>query len=344
MEGYKNTVTGSTYYYGPPPKKSKYRPLIIFGAILAGVLVLGGLIWLIADHKGSEETSSGAKDVSGAHIGLLYIEGTISEAGDGTYSHEYVLDAVNGMMKNKDNKGILLYINTPGGGVYESDEVYLKLMEYKEQTGRPVYAYLGSQATSGGYYIAAAADTITANRNCWTGSVGVIVGNLYDISDLLDKYGIKAESITSGKNKAMGGVTEPLTNEQRRIIQSLVDEAYEQFVGVVADGRDLSTSYVKEISDGRIYSALQAYDLKLVDNVVETYDEALNDMKEVYGLGQVKVHEFRYVEDYGWLGTFIKSADKLAERPAENGDIAALVELMEGQDNFKLQYMCEVTK
>ncbi len=342
------TAAGGTYYYGPPPKKRKGKPLLIFLAILAGVLLLAGFIRMFADDfKGEEETASGAIDVDTPHVGLLYIEGTIGEPSDGTYNHEYVLDAIDGMMDNDKNKGIMLYINTPGGGVYESDEVYFKLLEYKEMTGRPVYAYLGSQATSGGYYIAAAADTITANRNCWTGSIGVIVGTLYDISGLLDKYGIKAEDITSGENKAMGGITEPLTDEQREIMQSLVDEAYDQFVGVVAEGRDLSTSYVKRISDGRIYSAKQAYELKLVDNVVETYDEAVGDMfrlLEAEGIDGGELHEFRYTEDYGWLETFIMGMEKMSDASSEKGDIAALTELMEGQEHFEIQYMCEVKK
>ncbi len=81
-------------------------------------------------------------------------------------------------MDNSDNEALMLYVDTPGGGVYESDELYLKIKEYQETTERPVYAYFASQATSGGYYISASADRITANRNCRTGSIGVTMGTL----------------------------------------------------------------------------------------------------------------------------------------------------------------------
>ena len=113
----------------------------------------------------------------------------------------------------------------------------MKLKEYKEKTKRPVYAYMGSMAASGGYYISAPADMIFANRNCWTGSIGVTIGTLYDLSGFLERHGIKAVTIASGRNKSMGSIVDPLTDEQRRIFQSLVDEAYDQFVNIVAEER-----------------------------------------------------------------------------------------------------------
>lgn len=109
---------------------------------------------------------------------------------------------------------MILFVNSPGGGVYESDELYLKIKEYQEQTECPVYAVMGSMAASGGYYISAPADKIVANRNTWTGSIGVTIGTLYDISGLLEQYGVKTETITAGRNKAMGSSVEPMTEEQ----------------------------------------------------------------------------------------------------------------------------------
>ena len=111
-------------------------------------------------------------------------------------------------------------------------------MEYKEVTGRPIWAYFASQACSGGYYIGMAADKVYANRNCWTGSIGVIV-SLMNCRDLYDKLGIKEIDITSGANKAMGSSGLDLTQEQYDILQSLVDEAYDQFVGIVSTGRGM---------------------------------------------------------------------------------------------------------
>lgn len=183
------------------------------------------------------------------------------------------------MEESDKNKGILLFVDSPGGAVYESDELYLKLMEYKEKTKRPIWAYFASQACSGGYYISMAADKIYANRNCWTGSIGVIV-SLTNCKKLYDKLGIKEIDITSGKNKAMGSAGLDLTKEQQDILQSLVDEAYDQFVDIVAEGRKMDTSEVKKIADGRIYSAKQAKEINLIDEVGSLEDEKKAFAKE----------------------------------------------------------------
>ena len=218
-------------------------------------------------------------------VGVINIEGEIgasssnSLTSDSTYNHDFYLKYIEKMEKSDKNKGILLYVDSPGGAVYESDEMYLKLMEYKEKTKRPIWAYFASQACSGGYYISMAADKIYANRNCWTGSIGVIV-SLTNCKKLYDKLGIKEIDITSGKNKAMGSQGLELTKEQRGILQSLVDEAYDQFVGIVADGRKMDKSAVKKIADGRIYSAKQAKEINLVDEVGSLKDEKKAFAKE----------------------------------------------------------------
>ena len=218
-------------------------------------------------------------------VGVINIEGEIgasssnSLTSDSTYNHDFYLKYIEKMEKSDKNKGILLYVDSPGGAVYESDEMYLKLMEYKEKTKRPIWAYFASQACSGGYYISMAADKIYANRNCWTGSIGVIV-SLTNCKKLYDKLGIKEIDITSGKNKAMGSQGLELTKEQRGILQSLVDEAYDQFVGIVADGRKMDKSAVKKIADGRIYSAKQAKEINLVDEIGSLKDEKKAFAKE----------------------------------------------------------------
>ena len=124
-----------------------------------------------------------------------------------------------------------------------------------------------------------AADKIYANRNCWTGSIGVIV-SLTNCKKLYDKLGIKEIDITSGKNKAMGSAGLDLTKEQQDILQSLVDEAYDQFVDIVAEGRKMDTSEVKKIADGRIYSAKQAKEINLIDEVGSLEDEKKAFAKE----------------------------------------------------------------
>ncbi len=206
-------------------------------------------------------------------IGLIDIVGEIGPSSSGmwtytedAYDHDLYMNYIDEMMYAENNKGIMLYIDSPGGTVYESDELYLKLMEYKEATGRPVWAYFASQACSGGYYIGMAADRIYANRNCWTGSIGVIV-SLMNCKGLYEKLGIEEIDITSGENKAMGSAGLDLTQDQYSILQGLVDEAYDQFVEIVCAGRGLEDSVVRNLADGRIYSAKQAKEQKLIDEV-----------------------------------------------------------------------------
>lgn len=278
----------------------------IISIVITGVVIIAvGITGVASNVIGSKlikqnktETSSIVKDmfssVSGDSnielpnkdfVGVINIEGEIgasssnSLTSDSTYNHDFYLKYIEKMEQSDKNKGILLYVDSPGGAVYESDEMYLKLMEYKEKTKRPIWAYFASQACSGGYYISMAADKIYANRNCWTGSIGVIV-SLTNCKKLYDKLGIKEIDITSGKNKAMGSQGLELTKEQRGILQSLVDEAYDQFVGIVADGRKMDKSAVKKIADGRIYSAKQAKEINLVDEVGSLKDEKKAFAKE----------------------------------------------------------------
>lgn len=222
------------------------------------------------------------------YVAVVEVEGAI--AGTPTtslwgsaegYDHPATMRYVDQLMNDKNNKAIMLYMNTPGGEVTASDDLYLKLMEYKEKTGRKIYCYYADQSCSGGYYISMAADEIFANRNCWTGSIGVIV-QLTNMKGLYEKLGIQEISITSGDNKAMGSAGGELTAEQRAILQSIVDEAYEQFVSIIAEGRNMDINKVKSLADGRIYTAKQALSLGLIDGVC-THEEYLNKIHEELG-------------------------------------------------------------
>ena len=251
------------------------------------------------------------------------------------------MDTIDDLIYDSENKGLILYVETPGGTVYASDELYLKILEYKEETGRPVYSSMQSQATSGGYYISAPCDKIFANRNCWTGSIGVTMGTFMDVSELLENLGIKTETITSGENKAMGSSYEAMTDEQRAIFQSLIDEAYDQFVGIVAEGRDMPIETVKEIADGRIYTAKQALELDLID-AVGTYEEAVEDMKSEYKLGDCDVEAFEpeYEIDLFSLLSSVESIEDLSGVI----DAETIQELAELNGKVTLEYMSEVRK
>lgn len=222
-------------------------------------------------------------------IAVLPIEGTIQASSDSSvygstsgYDHDMLMEYVNLLMENDCNQGIILRLNTPGGTVYEADELYLKLMEYKEKTGRPIWAYMESQCCSGGVYLASAANEQYANRIATTGSIGVIIST-YDMSELYKKLGIKEVNIVSAKNKAMGSTGKPMTSEQLGIYQAIVDEYYEQFVNIVATGRNMLVEDVKKLADGRIYTASQAVDNGLIDGI-KTSEEFEEYVKEQSGV------------------------------------------------------------
>lgn len=203
------------------------------------------------------------------YIAVVTVEGTIQQqtavsgfdltAG---YQHDDTIDYIDDLMDDEYNKGILLYVDSPGGAVYESEELYQKLQEYKEKTGRKIWGYMAHYAASGGYYVSMPADQICANPNTTTGSIGVIISG-YGLKGLYEKLGIEYYSITSGDNKDWSS----LNDEQKEIYQSLVDESYERFVEIVAEGRGMSEKEVKKLADGRIYSAKQALELNLVDEI-----------------------------------------------------------------------------
>ncbi|MBQ6028038.1 MAG: signal peptide peptidase SppA [Treponema sp.] len=199
------------------------------------------------------------------YVARLYITGVIEEANE-TYNQGWLLDTVESLENDSNNIGILLVIDSPGGTVYEADELYLALRKYKN-SGKEVWAYFKSIAASGAYYISCAADTVYANRNSLTGSIGVIFGPTIDATGLLEKIGVKSTNFVSGRNKAMGNYNNPLTDEQRKIMQSLVDECYEQFAAIVASARKKSLTETKALADGRVYTANQAKQNGLIDGI-----------------------------------------------------------------------------
>jgi protease-4 len=232
------------------------------------------------DFARNSDSDTKSKSLKNPYVAIINITGIISEENK-TYNQKWLLHKIRNAKNDKNNRGILLKIDSPGGTVYESDEAYLALEDYKAATGRPIFAYFTSLAASGGYYIACASDYIYANRNCLTGSIGVIAGQSLDATVLLEKVGLKMTTITAGRNKNMGNYNSVLTEEQRSIMQSIADEAYEQFTGIVAESRKLELAKVKELADGRVYTANQAKNNGLIDSI-RPFDEAKNDIKQFF--------------------------------------------------------------
>lgn len=245
------------------------------------------------------------------YIAVVRVEGVIQEqvktnvlempAG---YQHLTTMDYIDNLIDDKNNKGILLYVDSPGGTVYESEELYRKLVEYKEATGRPIWDYMAHMAASGGYMTSMAADKIYANPNTVTGSIGVIMSGL-DMTGLYEKLGIRYVSITSGANKD----SSKMTDEQIAIYQEQVNEYYENFVNIVADGRDMTVEDVKTLADGRTYTAKQAQENGLIDEI-SLYEDVTAAMSE-----ELDVYEFYEPEQpEKVLASLFAKAEKLVPK------------------------------
>lgn len=287
-------------------KKETKSGIIVFTLILifAGVFVWYTMFYSKKAESPSYSVSNPTANPSGystdtvdttksgnEYIAALYVEGTIENA-NSTYNQTWLLSSINHLMKDDNNVAIAMYVNSPGGGVYQADEVYFALNAYKK-AGKKLYVYMGPLAASGGYYISCPADQIYANRNTLTGSIGVIAGQLIDATELLDNLGITIEAIHSGRNKLMGNFYAEITQEQEDIMQSISDECYEQFVSIVAIERDMPIDQVKKLADGRVYTATQAVRNGLIDGI-RSWDNMISEIRNEVQLPACKVIAYRY--------------------------------------------------
>ncbi len=298
-------------------KSNKKRNILIALAVMALVCVfmfsscMGAVLGGMTEMSYTEQPEES--------FAIISISGTIQAGPDspidaGSYNHANLMGYVDSLMEDETNHGILLKVNSGGGTVYHSDEFYLKLMEYKEVTGRPVHAYFEQTAASGAYYISCAAEYISANRNCWTGSIGVIL-SYTNMKGLYDKLGLEEIIIATGDNKGMGSSAGDLSDEQRAIYQSLVDESYDVFVDIVAKGRNMDVETVKQLADGRVYSAQQAFENGLVDKV-EGWEDALAYMEEKTG---VEGWQVQFASSASWLDYLLyKVEDILPKSDMDN--------------------------
>lgn len=294
-EGIAKEIINRFFLEAKRERKLKYFRTIIFSLITLGYfsyMLLGNTFF--PSSSGSSATAWKYDDVTKnndavelaaserATIAVLPIQGVI--AGDalknmragGLFDSNsantvawvrQTLSDIRKKLKKENITTLVLYIDSPGGTVTASDEIYHLLREWKRNTGVRVVAYVHGIAASGGYYIAQAADEIVADETSITGSIGVILSGLNYV-ELAKRIGVKNEPIKSGKLKDMGSPFRAMTSEEQKILQDLVNDSYEKFLSVIAEGRNekLTKVEIRNFADGRIFSAKQAKAAKLIDD------------------------------------------------------------------------------
>jgi protease-4 len=198
-----------------------------------------------------------------------------------------IREALDRARTDHDVKAVVLRINSPGGGVTASDTLYHELRRFKEETGTVIVAHIMDIGASGGYYAALAADAITAQPTSVTGSIGVIMYRV-DATGLMQKIGVQAAEVSSGSMKSMGSPLRPLSEDERRVFQSVIDSLFQRFVGLVAESRKLSPDAVRKLADGRIFTSQEAWSTGLIDEVGYIEDSVALAKKKA-GLSRARV-------------------------------------------------------
>ncbi|HMZ56566.1 MAG TPA: signal peptide peptidase SppA [Nitrospira sp.] len=275
-----------------PSKRSMLRR--IFWAIIIGVGALMLINALLPDL-----------DFSGQdRVAIIRIEGVILDA-------QSTISELKQYSENPLVKAIVLRIDSPGGGVVPSQEIHDAVKRVKNKSNKAVIASMGTVAASGGYYIAAATDRIIANPGTLTGSIGVIM-EMANFEGLMKKVGVEGVVIKSGRFKDVGSPLRKMSDEERKLLQSVMDDVHHQFIQAVADGRALEVSDVEPLADGRIYTGRQAKEARLVDELGDL-DDAIHIAADIAGMeGEPKVVEprkrfsFRDIIESRWASVFPK--------------------------------------
>lgn len=270
-------------------------------------------------------------------IAVVEVNGTIEDVAANPfqsvgYNHRQFLRMLDQAGEDETIRGIILRVNSPGGGVVESADIHRKITEIQKETKKPVYVSMGSVAASGGYYISAPANKIYANPSTMTGSLGVIMQTL-NYSELADNLGIEFETVKSGPHKDIGSPDRDMTKEERNILQSMVNNSYDEFVKVIASGRDMSEATVKKIADGRVYDGRQAKELGLVDEL-GNLDDTIAAMKKEIGDETLSVIE--YEQDFGFGSLFQMTAQKMFGKDA---DLLGIRQLIGESNSPRLMYL-----
>ena len=242
---------------------------VLLGLIVIGVILGVFLLSILFLSRFGEKKAFALGD----KIAVVNIRGMITSSRD-------IVEQLGTFKEDDDVKAIILRINSPGGGVGPSQEIYREILRAKEK--KKIIASIESVGASGGYYVACASDVIVANPGTITGSIGVVM-EFSNIEELLKKIGFRSYVIKSGKHKDIGSPLREMTPQEREILQGVIDNVHSQFVRAVAEGRNMEEGKVKRIADGRIFSGEQAKELGLVDRLGSLQD-AIEIAAEMAGI------------------------------------------------------------
>ena len=243
-------------------------------------------------------------------------QGGLMRRGDNPVST--FLEKLDKAANDKDVKAVVLRLNSPGGSVSASDMMYHSLLEFKKKTGKPVIASMTGVACSGAYYLACGCDGIIAQRSCVTGSIGTIMQTI-SVAGTMEKIGVKAVAIKSGKMKDMASPLHDMRKDEQELLQQIIDEFYEQFLGVVADGRKgIDKKRLRELADGRVFTAEQALKEKLIDRIGYSTD-GVQWAKEMAGVEKFRTVIYHRPQDY--------VPNIYASSMSGKGDVGALVNI-----------------
>lgn len=263
------------------PRRVKRRLMVSIVVLHALSLLAAGVLVLRAKDpapaKGSKKDLLASLSSSKESVGWVTIRGPIMAGETGRpweRGAEQWARRIEQLAETKGVKAIVLDINSPGGSVGAVQEVHSRILRVKKEKNIPFVALFGDVSASGGYYIGAACDKIVAHPGTLTGSIGVIF-SMTNLEGLFAKIGVKQDPIKSGKHKDIGSPARPMTAEEKKILQDMIDDTYGQFVSAVSAGRKMPLEEVKPLADGRIYTGTQALDLKLVDQLGDSKDALL---------------------------------------------------------------------
>jgi protease-4 len=323
---------------------------IVGGIILAcAILPLGAFALLLVagstadtatgpmpERSWREQVVSGNMFASeGNRVLVLNVNGVIGAPDAGVLgnalSHSELLSQIDQATDDQQIAAVVVRVNSPGGGVVASSELHKALVELRE-SGKRVVISMGSTAASGGYYIATAGDQIYANADTLTGSLGVII-SLLNYGEAFENLGLRQLVFKSGEFKDIGLPTRELTPEERDILQSIVDQAYEGFVDVIVEGRNLPRERVLEVADGRIYTGEQALELGLVDELGGE-DQAIAAAKELAALDEDAL-VVRYNQNLSFQDLLLSSLEQ-SQRPPDPLGLRTLTEPQEPRLEYRM--------